>query len=190
MNVLKFFLSALQPFVECSSYFQNLSIDARQALIQHNYDTAGTMNCVFIIREISALDNMAFLTSCDQVYGYDILKYSAYFVSRLEPNGILVKIMLLTLAFSTNCSVVTPDYSENIQTIPSTMSIFYIQNVLVTMLWKYLTYQYGFIGGVRCFNSLIKYILDLLHSINEKTNAQHEKMIDAIVEETTRSLVI
>jgi hypothetical protein len=45
-------------------------------------------------------------------------------------------------------------------------------------------------GAVQCFNSLIKYILDLLHSINEKQTVQHEKMIDTIVEETTRSLII
>lgn len=158
--------------------------------MQHNYETASTLNCVLIIREISALDNITFLTSCDQVYGYDIFKYSTHFVSRLESNGTLIKIMLLTLAFSTNCSITTPDYSENIKIIPNAMAIFNIQNVFVTMLWKYLIYQYGFIGSVRCFNSLIKYILDLLQSINEKKNAQHEKMIDAIVEETTRSLTI
>ncbi|CAF1413111.1 unnamed protein product [Adineta steineri] len=190
VDVLKYFLSALQPFIEDSPYFQNLSIDLRQALIQHNYDTASTMNCVFIIREMSALDNATFLTSCDVVYGYDIFKYSTHFVSRLESNSTLIKILLLTLAFSTNCSIVNPDDPKNLRTITNVIAVFNIQNILVTMFWKYLIYQYGFIGGVRRFDSLIKYVLELLHSMNERANAQHEQMIDTIVEKTTRSLTI
>ncbi|UJR09480.1 hypothetical protein I4U23_013718 [Adineta vaga] len=190
IDVLKFFLSALQPFVECSPYFKKLSTISQQILIQHNSDTAGTLNCLFIIRETSALDNMTFLISCDAVYGYDILKYSIRFVSRLESNGTLIKILLLILAFSTNCSIVTSDNSRTSRNTSNTIDLFKIQNIFVTMFWKYLIYQYGFIGGVQRLNSLMKYILDLLLSINERSNAQHEKMIDTIVEQTTRSLSI
>ncbi|CAF1202936.1 unnamed protein product [Adineta ricciae] len=190
MNILKFFLSALQPFFECSPYFQKLSVNSRQILIQHNYDTASIMNCVFIIREMSALNNKTFLISCDAVYGDDIFQYSTHFVSRLEPNSMLIKILLLIVAFSTNCSIVTPNQSNRRTSVSNATTILEIQNIFVTMFWKYLIYQYGFTASVKRLNSLIKYILDLLHSINEKSNVQHGQMIDTIVEQTTRSLSI
>ena len=133
---------------------------------------------------------MAFAASCSTIYGNDIFKYFNYFVTRLEPNDIFIKIMLLILAFSTNCSIVNFDYSDNMINKSHGISLLYIQDIFVTMFWKYLNYQYGFVGAVRRFNSLIQYILDLLRSINEKQTIEHEKMIDTIVEETTRSLVI
>jgi hypothetical protein len=190
MDVLRPFLAAFQPFIERSPYFQALSIDERRSLLQNNSGTVGTFNCLFIIREVNASDNIAFASSCSTIYGYDIYKYFNHFVTRLESNGLLIKIMLIILAFSTNCSIISSDYSENMIKTSSTMSQLTTQDILVTMFWKYLNYQYGFMGAVQCFNSLIKYILDLLHSINEKQTVQHEKMIDTIVEETTRSLII
>ena len=148
------------------------------------------MNCVFIIREMSALNNMTFLISCDAVYGDDIFQYSTHFVSRLEPNSLLIKILLLILAFSTNCSIVTPNQSNRRTSVSNAMTILEVQNIFVTMFWKYLIYQYGFAASVQRLNSLIKYVLDLLHGIHEKSNVQHGQMIDTIVEQTTRSLSI
>jgi hypothetical protein len=98
--------------------------------------------------------------------------------------------MLLIVAFSSNCSIVTPHYTENVASISSSTSLINIQNILVTMFWKYLIYEYGFVGAVQCFTSFIKYILGILQGTNEKTNLKHEQMIDTIVEETTRSLTI
>ncbi|CAF4809116.1 unnamed protein product, partial [Rotaria sp. Silwood2] len=189
IDIFRVLLSTLQPFIECSPYFHHLSTDTRQALVQNNSEIAGTLNSIFIIREIKALDNMAFIASCITIYGSEVIKHSDHLITRLEPNGILVKIMILILTFSTNCSIVNPYYSSCIMNLPTALSVLNIQNVLVTMLWKYLNYQYGFIGAVRCFNCLIKCVLDILYSANEMRNVQHEKMMDGLVEATKRSLI-
>ncbi|CAF3681907.1 unnamed protein product [Rotaria sp. Silwood1] len=186
--IFKVFFSTLQLFIERSPYFHDLSIHTRQILIQNNFETAGALNSIFLIRELKALDNMVFITNCTTIYGDKIIKHSDHLTARLEPNGILVKIMILILAFSTNCSIVIPHYSDNIMSLPSALSIFKIQSIFVTMFWKYLTYQYGFNGAVRCFNCLIKYILDILHSANENRNIQHEQMMKKLVEETKNLL--
>ncbi|CAF1526273.1 unnamed protein product [Rotaria sp. Silwood1] len=186
--IFKVFFSTLQLFIERSPYFHDLSIHTRQILIQNNFETAGALNSIFLIRELKALDNMVFITNCTTIYGDKIIKHSDHLTARLEPNGILVKIMILILAFSTNCSIVIPHYSDNIMSLPSALSIFKIQSIFVTMFWKYLTYQYGFNGAVRCFNCLIKYILDILHSANEIRNIQHEQMMNTLVEETKNLL--
>ncbi|CAF1290109.1 unnamed protein product [Rotaria sordida] len=188
--IFRALLSSLQPFVERSLYFHNLSNDTRQALVQNNFEIAGTLNSVFIIREINALDNMTFVASCATFYGDKVVKQSFHLTSQLESNGILVKIMILILAFSTNTSIVNPYYSENIMSISSALTVFHIESILVTMFWKYLNYQYGYRGAVRCLNSLIRSILDILYSANEMRNEQHDNMVDMVVEETKRSLTI
>ncbi|CAF4964927.1 unnamed protein product [Rotaria sp. Silwood1] len=186
--IFKVLLSTLLPFIERSSYFHDLSIHTRQILIQNNSEIAGTLNSIFVMREINALDNMAFITSCTSIYGDEVIKHSVQLAARLETNGILVKIMILILAFSTNCSIINPYYSGSTMNLSSALSVLNIQSMLVTMFWKYLIYHYGFSGAVRCFNHLIKSVLDILYSANEMRNAQHEKMIDTLVEETKRSL--
>ncbi|CAF4084464.1 unnamed protein product, partial [Adineta steineri] len=74
--------------------------------------------------------------------------------------------------------------------IPEAIHLIRIQNIFVTMLWKYLTYQYGYMGAVKHFDHLIKNYLDLLNRINANVSTQHWEMVDIIVEKTTHSLAI
>lgn len=185
-DIIKIFFSIFQPFLERIPHFHQLSIDLCQLLIRHNSTVFGTLNSFFIMRETKALEYQAFLTSCNTIYGIETIRGTNIFIQRLENNGICVKIMLLILAFSTNCSIVIPDYSEDLRTVPNILPLLSIENILTTMLWKYLTYQYGFSVAVRWFNMFIKYILDVLLSMSQTTNEQHSEM----VEEITRSLTI
>jgi hypothetical protein len=98
--------------------------------------------------------------------------------------------MLLIIAFSGNCSLIIPGYTENHTRTTSVISLIRIQNILVTMFWKYLNYQYGFLGAVKCFNSLIKFILNILRWSNDRPSAEHIDMVDTIIENTERSLTI
>jgi len=189
-GIIKFFFSIFQPFVERTPYFHDLSTDTCQALVRHNSQTFGTLNSMFIMREINALDYRAFLNGCNTIYGYKTMEYFNKFSIKLERNGIFIKIMLLILAFSTNCSIVTFDYSENITLISNSVSIINIENVFITMFWKYLVYQYGFVLAVRWFDSFIKYVLDVLQNSREQSNVQHRDMLGTVIEETTRLLKI
>jgi hypothetical protein len=150
----------------------------------------GTINSLFIMREVNAFDYLAFHNGCSTIYGYEGMKHFNKLTIQLEKNGTLIKIMLLIVAFSTNCSIVFDDDTENMTSISSLLSIVDIQNVIVTMFWKYLVYQYGFVLAVRWFNSFIKYILDALQILNEQSNVQHNDMVDTVIEETTRLLTI
>ncbi|CAF3632047.1 unnamed protein product [Rotaria sp. Silwood1] len=72
--IFKVFFSTLQLFIERSPYFHDLSIHTRQILIQNNFETAGALNSIFLIRELKALDNMVFITNCTTIYGDKIGK--------------------------------------------------------------------------------------------------------------------
>jgi hypothetical protein len=190
LDIIGVFYLTTQSFIKRIPFFNDLSIDARRAVIQHNASTTGSYNSIFIMRETNAIDNSAYVVGCCNLYGEEIFNLLKKFISKLEQNGILFKIMLLILAFAGNCSIVIPDYSENQAIIESTISLNRIQNILVTMLWKYLNYQYGFLGAVQCFNSFIKFILNILRCKEERRNAQHSDMVDKIIENTARSLII
>lgn len=190
MDIIGFFYSSIQSFVEGVPHFHSLPLSARRALVQHNFDTTGTLNSIFIVRETSALDNQAYVAGCCALYGYENLAELKKYVSQLEQNGILVKLMLLTTAFAGNCSIVHLHPQENLATISSTISLIRVQNIFVTLLWKYLIYQYGTSGAIRWFNSSIKFILNILRWKEEKYEEKHWNMIDLIVGRTAEALSI
>jgi hypothetical protein len=159
-------------------------------VIQHNSDTTGTYNSIFIVRETNAMDSEAYTVGCCNLYGEENYNEFQKFLPQLEQNGTLVKVMLLIIAFSGNSSIVVPDYTENLSTIASTISLIHIENLLVTMLWKYLNYQYGFLGAVKYWNAFIKFILNILRWTAERPVVQHWDMVDTIVENTARALTI
>jgi len=190
LDIIGFFYTTTQSFIKRIPFFNDLSIDARRAVIQHNSNTTGTFNSIFISRETNAMDSSSFVVGCCDLYGQENHDEYKKFLSKLEQNGIIFKIMLLILAFSGNCSIVALDTTENLETTASAKSLVHVQNILVTMLWKYLNYQYGFLGAIKCFNSFIKYILNILRWTEERSIVQHRDMVDTIVENTSRSLVI
>lgn len=110
-----------------------------------------------------------------------------HLMNQLEPNGVFFKLMLLVLCFSGNCSLVI---LENPAPVTNIVELVHVQHVLVTMLWKYLNYQYGFAGAVKSFNSLVKFILNLIRWSNDRASAQHIDMVDTMVEKTAQSLTI
>ena len=180
----------MQPFVERSAYFHHLSIDGRVTLIHHNSHTAGAVNCILLMRELDALNNAGFVAASHAIYGPTILVYMNRFVNQLEQNGTLVKVMFLILAFSSNCSVVVCNQSEDMHALSSSIALAQVQDILVTMLWKYLLYLFGFAGAVQRYSLMIKLVLDILGSSNDQMSGEHSKMIDSLVEETTHSLAI
>ena len=145
---------------------------------------------MFIIRETDALDHPAFLTGCNTIYGRKTMESFQKFTSQLEQNGTFVKLMLLILAFSTNSSVVGLDCLTDIKSISNSISIVHVQNIFLTMFWKYLVYQYGFVVAVRWFNSFVKFLLDVIQCMYEQANKQHNDMVDTLIEETIRVLAI
>ena len=188
ISIIRFIYSTLQPSVEQSAYFQHLPIVARQTLVHHNLEAWGRLNCIFTLREINAFAHEAFTIGCNTTYGDETVRTSAQFMARLESNGALVKAMLMIFAFSSNCSIVTAPSSESLLMMTSSIVLVRVQHVFVTVLWKYLIYLYGLTGAVRWFDSSIRWMLDLMRVTIEQAPVEYTRMIDMIVEETTRSL--
>jgi hypothetical protein len=183
------FYTAIQPFIKRSPHFQTLSPDIRRTLIKNNLSGTGAFNSMFAAVEAKVFDNEFYLVTCNEIYGTDYVKESRRVLTRMESNGTLIKIMLIILAFSSNCSIVLSEHLINTSAI-SSIVLTRIQDIFITIMWKYLVYQYGFIEAVRRLDYLVKNYLDVLNRINENDSIQHRKMVDVIIEKTKHSLAL
>jgi uncharacterized protein YqhQ len=147
---------------------------------------------MFAAGESKICDNEFYIAICNEIYGANFIKESQRLITRIESNGTLIKMMLMILAFSSNCSIVLPDRMYNLTNTSTTNSIILIrvQDIFIVILWKYLVYQYGFIEAVRRLDSLVKYHLAVLNQINDVNSKQHLEMIDTLIIKTTDSLAL
>lgn len=111
---------------------------------------------------------------------------------RMESNGTLIKMMLVILTFSSNCSIVLSDHVLNLTntSAQNSMILMRTQDIFINIFWKYLVHQYGFIEAVRRFDNLVKFYLDLLNQINEVNSKQHIEMLDNLVTKNTYALTL
>lgn len=185
------FFMAIQPLIERSPDVNFLSVDARRTLIKNNLNTAGAMNGIFTCRELNLYQNHSFWNSCQVQYSTEFMEHCVRNSAHCDPNGNLIKIMLFVATFSTNCSIVDFDQQESLTNIKISLELIHIQNIYVTILWKYFLYLYGFKEAVIRYSYMVKNILDIIRMLSVMPkNERHDQMVEKIVHETERSLVI
>ena len=190
-NIVGQFFTGIQSLIEHSPDLYSLPFDARRALTKHNLHTTGAVQGIFLCRELDLYNNPIFLNASTICYGAEFMAECAQNSSRCDQNGSLFKIILFVLTFCSNCSIVTFDNQEYITTMSNSIDLIHIQNIYVTMLWKYLVYLYGFKEAVLRFSYLVKNIIDIIHMLEfMPPNETHNHMIDTIVIETERTLLI
>lgn len=190
LDIISLSYTSIQPFLERLPYFHQLPNETRRILLRNNLNGTGTFNSMLAASEAKVFDYEYYIGTCEQIYGPECVNEVERFLSRREFNLTLMKIMLVILAFSSNCSIILPDWNFNLHnsSSPYSMDLLRTQNIFIVLLWKYLVYQYGFDQAVRRLDNLVKYHLDLLNRINDITNQQHFDMIEDIIRKTTQSL--
>jgi len=191
LNLISEALKNILPLVERSPDLRCLSCDAHRALISHNFFYTATLNAYFINHEIDLYRNPTYISAGSLLHGSDFMMKWAQDNERLVPNGNLYKLMLFVLIFSSNCSIVIFNNTEDIRTIASTIELIRVQNVYATVLWKYLDYLYGFNEAVMHFSAIIKNILDMFIRLEEISEQMARKiLLDSVVTQAERSLSI
>ena len=191
LNLISEPLKCILPLIEHSpDYHQHLSRDARRCLQEQNLFFTGAINGYFVARETDAFHNCTYMTACSALYGYDYMAKCAQDNRRLEANGSLLKLMLFVLIFSSNCSIVFYPGdassgavveeeeegedgvgggrdSSNKRKTNTMKELLGMQDVYVTMLWKYMVYLYGYNQAAVRFSSMIKSVIDMFHRVEE-----------------------
>jgi len=190
-GVISQFFMAIQPLIERSPDVNSLSAESRRTLIKHNLSTTGAVNGIFICRELNLYRNASFWNPCCVQYSVEFMEHCVRNSSRCDPNGNLIKMMLFVLTFSTNCSVVIFDPEESLTSIKCSLDLIHIQNVYVTMLWKYFLYLYGFKEAVIRYSYMVKNLVDIIQMLSHMPkNEGHDSMVEKIVNQTERALII
>ncbi|CAF0733242.1 unnamed protein product [Adineta steineri] len=192
LDLVGLFYTAIQPFIERSPYFHDLPIVVRQVLIHNNLNGTGAFNSLFGALQANVFDNEAHILNCNEIYGAEYVKESERVMRRLESDTTLIKMLLIILVFSSNCSIISSEqiFSLSYTSTTSAMILTHVQDIFVVILWKYLVYKYGFIEAVRRLNRLVKNYLDLLNRVHENHSKQHAEMVNIIVEKTADSLAL
>ncbi len=183
-------VSGVQTLIKGTAHFHSLPIDSRRVLIQHNITLTSFFNAAFVSREVDLWSHMDFGTSFNTLLGADYVTQFAAVPKRMDPNGILMKIMLLIIAFSSNYSIVEFDNTQNFKIQSNSIHLIRIQDIFVTVLWKYLVYLYGDTEATLRYSSLIKILLDILHELEELVNTDiFHQILNMIITQTEQLLI-
>lgn len=183
------FYANIQPFIQRCPDFIGLPSSVGQALIRRNISLVGGCNTLLLCREL-ALSEFSFIKSASfLLYGDEVIFRSLQQVDQVDSNGNLVKILMMILFFSSNTSAIKFDPAYISQSFSSSTAGIGIQDLYVTIFWKYLLYLYGFDHAVLRFSSLIKRIVDLIYTAGLLSEHPiHNQMLQSIASSVNESL--
>jgi len=115
LNYIRKCVSGIQMLVKRSSHFHSLEINSRRALIQNNISFTSCLNAAFVSLEVDLWSNMDFGMTYNTLLGSDYVTQFSAVPKRIDPNGTLMKIMLLIVSFSSNYSIVIFNKTQNIE---------------------------------------------------------------------------
>ena len=150
--------------------FQILTTAEQISLLERNWYAISGLNYILIARDSSLIENLRYLRdSGDKLYRADVVAGMIGIKKRIDPDSTLIKIILVILAFSSNCLVLNvPRSRKNDSFLFGTFRLFGSQNVFVEILWKYMVYRYGHEESVIRFARLV---MEMLNVINQAAAA-------------------
>ncbi|CAF1380860.1 unnamed protein product [Adineta steineri] len=185
LSLFASFYKSTESFISSSADFQILTLTEKHSLYQRNLH--GVLNlCATFILSLSGMFNIS--TNDDSIlasiHGYDIYQQTKQISMRLEYDTAIIKLMLIALAFSSNCYMVDKhEHMHNDSLLLGTFRLFGSQNMYIEILWKYMMYRYGYSEAAIRLLILVKIILDLLKmSANiHRTNDFYHNFVDEAV---------
>jgi hypothetical protein len=167
-NVLESVSASTQTFIRCLPDFQILTTTDQCSLLERNLRVTSCLNCMSVTRDLDLLESHQLPTDAMIIYGPETLSRAKRLVERLDPDSVLMKLMLVTLTFSSNCLIMSAsDNVRNDSLLSGTFRLLGSQNVYVELLWKYMMYRYGYRETVIRFSNLVKQILDIINHITK-----------------------
>ena len=190
LEIIAYFYSTFQTFIDRVPFYHELPLGTRRILTERNSKLTGACHSLYVLRETKGVEYPAYMMGSIELYGAENTEILQSFLVRLEPNSVLFKLLILLIGFSESASIVIPTKHCHSASIPNRSLLLRIQDLLVTMIWKYLHYQYGFQGAIRCFTSYISFILNTLRWMERGPKAEYEEIVDTVIDNVDRSLTL
>ena len=175
--------TGIQVLLEQFSDLHGLSTDVRRTLTERNMSTIGALHGIYLCGRFSPQHHTNFVNAYAAFYGWKFAKNCIRLVRRCDFDGNPFKVILVVLLFSENCSIVRLQHQQTTQMEHHSISLTSIQNIYVTVLWKYLVFLHGFDRAVLRLTSFIKLVLDTVRvlDVGLPNINRHEHIIDHFI---------
>ncbi|CAF1040472.1 unnamed protein product [Rotaria sordida] len=155
--------TSMGSFISSSPDFRILTINEQCSLFERNLHGIIALCSALYFRTTRIIDTPKCLEKFTLVYGSEIILQAKCINDQLDSDLTVIKLMLIILAFSSNCFIVLEKEKPQIDSLLNgTFRLFGSQNVYIELLWKYLIYRYGYYDSVIRFNRLIRVVLSLI----------------------------
>ncbi|UJR14656.1 hypothetical protein I4U23_001649 [Adineta vaga] len=192
-EMLSAFSNCLLLFISSTPDFKVLTTSEQWSLLQRNMFGLLSYGGMYLMRESGIFDKPENEMAVLPLYGIDIIQQARIISTQFDCDSTLIKLMLIVLAFSSNCFTKTNRTSSDKDSLLyGTFRLFGSQNVYVELLWKYLSYQCDDYQAVQRFSKLIKQFLDTFKLSCDiyQSNETYQKFVDNILEQAEKSAVI
>lgn len=175
---IQYAFESIDILMRRSSDFQSLAIDSRRTIIQRNTIDICLVYSLLLRAETNIFED---LNLTMYLYGSEIWKQIICLFTRVEHDSTVIKIMVFVLMFASNSSTSYILQTNAYDQSTTDNQIVQIQNIFITVLWKYLIYQYGYFQAIIRYSSLIKILLDFSSIIEQIQTC--EKLVQTFLNE-------
>ncbi|UJR20518.1 hypothetical protein I4U23_023646 [Adineta vaga] len=193
LELIAFMYTSIQSSIGASPDFKILTINEQNSLLERNLPGITALYSTVFFRTSRIIDNPQCVNSFALVYGPEMMHQAIRIDQKLDWDLTIVKLMLMILAFSSNCFITQKTETlQNDMFLHGTYRLLGSQNVYVELLWKYMMYTYGYDDSVRRFFRLIEIFLDLVKysSLIYTNNNTHHDLVENVFKQTKQSLII
>jgi hypothetical protein len=193
LEIVTLIYTSMQSFISSSPDFRILTVSEQSSLFRRNLHGIAALHFVSVFHEADIVNNHTCMEIFATIYGLEMMIQVKRISKQLDLDSTIVKLILIVLAFSSNCFIV--DTHENIHNdslLYGTHRLLGSQNVYIELLWKYMIYQYGYGNSVLRFARLIVLFLDLIKysATAYTTNALHYNVVNNVMKEAKQSLIV
>ena len=166
--------TSIQYFINSIPDFRIMVIGEQSSLFRRNFNGVVSLYSALVFRQIRIIHRPDLIRSFTSIYGSEMMMELVRISTQLNVDLITIKLMLLILAFSANCSIV--DYDAQIDydcLLTGTFRLSGSQNAYLIVLWKHMVCRYGYYKAACHFNQLIGISVSLIRSLGI-TCVKHE----------------
>jgi len=182
----------MQSFINSSPDFQMLTSSEQFSLFERNLSPITVFCFVLIFSDVCINHEPKCIDLFTTIYGSEILVQAKNINKQLVYDLTIAKLMLIVLAFSSNCFIV--DVYENMfndSFLQGTHRLLESQNTYMELLCKYMTYHHDYYDSVRRFSRLMEIFLNLIKysTIAYRTNTTYYQLVDNIFKKLKQSII-
>jgi hypothetical protein len=190
-NLFTTYYTTAQSFVASSPDYKILTLNEQSSLLKRNLNGLFIFCAEIVCRDLQMLENPIWANTLTYTLGSDMIERKRYLNSKLEHDTTLIKLMLIIIAFSSNCYMLDEHQMLfNDHLLLGTFRLFGSQNVFVEILWKYMIHRYGYRDTVLRFSALVKQTLDLISLVVNmyRSDKLHQYFVDHTITKATSTI--